>query len=213
MIRLEKVSIHQGDFSLSEIDLQVNDGAYATLMGPSGVGKTTLLESICGLRRVKSGRIFFGDQEITKLAASQREVGFVPQDLALFPTMRVDHQIGFGLSVRKQSASSIKTRVDEIAELLEIAHLLERFPGGLSGGEQQRVALGRAIAFRPKLLCLDEPLSSLDEPTRIRMVELLKNIHEYERVTVLHVTHNQGDALSLATQKFELDSGRIHQTD
>lgn len=209
MIRLERVSIEQGEFKLAEIDLSVPSGGYATLMGASGVGKTTLLEAICGIRTVGAGRIFFENRNITRTPSSQRGIGFVPQDTALFPTMRVGQQIGFGLSVRKLDESVIKNRVEEVAKLIEIEDLLLRYPHELSGGQKRRVALARAIAFRPRLLCLDEPLESLDDPGRQRMVGLLKSIHQQGEVTVIHVTHNLAEALDLATLKLELTSNGI----
>ena len=209
MIRLERASIEQGEFELAEIDLSVPSGGYATLMGASGVGKTTLLEAICGIRTVGAGRIFFENRNITRTPSSQRGIGFVPQDTALFPTMRVGQQIGFGLSVRKLDESVLKNRVEEVAKLIEIEDLLLRYPHELSGGQKRRVALARAIAFRPTLLCLDEPLESLDDPGRQRMVGLLKSIHQQGEVTVIHVTHNLAEALDLATLKLELTSNGI----
>lgn len=209
MIQLENLTVENGEFSLCNVELKVAKGSYATLMGASGVGKTTLLEAISGLRRVRSGTIYCGDQEITDLRPADRQIGFVPQDLALFPTMRVGPQIGFGLSVRKLDSNSIRNRIAELADLLELSELLKRYPHELSGGQQQRVALARAIAFHPKLLLLDEPLGSLDEPTRLRMVKFLKSIHQNEEVTVLHVTHNMAEALELATQKFEFSDTQI----
>jgi ABC-type sugar transport system ATPase subunit len=209
MITIDKLSIRQGDFLLSDIELTIPTGDYGILMGPTGCGKTSLLESICGLRRIAGGQIMLDELEVTKLPPSARQIGYVPQDSALFPTMRVDQQIAFALEIRKFKKSIRAQRVSELAELLDIKSLLHRFPVGLSGGEKQRVALARALSFKPRLLCLDEPLSSLDDATRTRMAALLRTVHQRERVTVLHITHNAAEAHELGTIHFRLEDGRI----
>ncbi len=191
--------------------MEISTGEYGILMGPTGSGKTTLLEAICGLQPVMSGRIVLDKQDVTRLPASARQIGYVPQDSALFPTMRVDQQIEFSLKIRNCPRQARARRVEELAELLGIAGLLTRYPQGLSGGEQQRVALARALAFRPRLLCLDEPLSSLDDSTRNRLTELLREVHRLERVTVLHITHNAVEARELGTQRFRIVDGAIRQ--
>ena len=212
MIELEQLSIVQGDFSLRDINISIPQQAYAILMGQTGSGKTSLIETICGLRRPSGGRILIDGQEVTRLAPSQRQIGYVPQDSALFPTMKVERQIGFGLEVRKVNPADRKKRVNEIAELLQLTPLLERSPRGLSGGELQRVALARAIAFRPRLLCLDEPLSSLDQAARQSMIELLRSVHQSEQVTVLHITHSSTQCQQLGTVELRLADGEIELT-
>ena len=209
MITVEKLTIKQGDFCLNEIDLSVPTGQYGILMGATGSGKTTLIESLCGLRKVLGGRILLGDRDVTNEPASTRQIGYVPQDSALFPAMRVDQQIEFGLQVRHVDKSSRRQRVGELASLLDIESLLQRYPAGLSGGERQRVAIARALSFRPQLLCLDEPLSSLDDTTRTRLVKILRDVHHREKVTILHITHNSAEAKELGTVQFELKDGRI----
>lgn len=191
--------------------MEISTGEYGILMGPTGSGKTTLLEAICGLQPVMGGRIVLDKRDVTRLPASARQIGYVPQDSALFPTMRVDQQIEFSLKIRNCPRQARARRVKELAELLGIAGLLTRYPQGLSGGEQQRVALARALAFRPRLLCLDEPLSSLDDSTRNRLTELLREVHRLERVTVLHITHNAVEARELGTQRFRIVDGAIRQ--
>lgn len=212
MIELEQLSIVQGDFSLRDINISIPQQAYAILMGQTGSGKTSLIETICGLRRPSGGRILIDGQEVTRLAPSQRQIGYVPQDSALFPTMKVERQIGFGLEVRNVNPADRKKRVNEIAELLQLTPLLERSPRGLSGGELQRVALARAIAFRPRLLCLDEPLSSLDQAARQSMIELLRSVHQSEQVTVLHITHSSTQCQQLGTVELRLADGEIELT-
>lgn len=209
MIELRDVTIRQGDFELSGLSLQVESGQYAVLMGPTGCGKSTVLEAICGLCPVRSGQIIVDGQDVTHVDAAGRGVGYVPQDRALFPTMRIDKQIEFGLSIRKASKQVLRERVNQLAELVGISHLLHRFPRGLSGGEKQRVALARALSFRPRLLCLDEPLSALDDETRNRIAGLLQTIHNQEQVTVLHITHNADEAVQLGTTHFRFEGKQI----
>lgn len=173
-------------------------------MGKTGCGKTTLLEAVCGLRPVSSGKVALCGQDVTKRRPAERGVGYVPQDLALFPTLTVHENLGFALHARHWSAADTQARVREMAQFLGIDSLLERYPVGLSGGESQRVALGRALAFRPKVLLLDEPLSALDEDTRAEMVSLLRDVQRVTGVTVLHVTHSQAEARRLADRLFVL---------
>ena len=213
MIELSDVCIQQGEFALESISCSVDTGEYAVFMGPTGCGKTTMLELICGLRRLGSGSIKIQGREISKLPASRRDIGYVPQDRALFPTMRVDQQIEFGLVARRASSGYRRERVRELAELLGIDHLLSRYPVGLSGGECQRVALARALSFRPRLMCLDEPLSALDDKTRGQMAELLQKIHVEEHVTVLHITHNAEDAKRLGTIHFRFQGRQLVRID
>ena len=165
MIRLEKLGLNQGDFTLDEVSFEIPDGSYGLLVGKSGCGKTTVLEAICGLREANSGKIYLAEEEVTSLKPGERGVGYVPQDGALFPTLSTREQLAFALRLRKVEPSSIAKRVEELANRLGIEQLLDRMPEGLSGGERQRVALGRALSIRPKFLCLDEPLSALDDET------------------------------------------------
>lgn len=198
MIELIDVVIRIGDFSLNKISLRVEDGQYAVLMGKTGSGKTTILEAICGLRRVQSGRIMIDGQDVTRWAPADRNIGYVPQDLALFPSLTVREHLEFGMRLRRMSSEHIANKSQKLANWLEISHLMARKPKGLSGGESQRVALGRAIAFGPALLLLDEPLSALDAATRVSVQGLLREVSKRTGISVLHVTHNQEEADSLA---------------
>ena len=209
MIRIEKLALRQGDFSLTGIDLEVPSGAYGALIGKSGCGKTTILEAICGLRTATNGHIHLGDNEVTSLKPGERGVGYVPQDGALFPNLSVAEQLAFALQIRKISPSLIAERVEALAEHLGIKHLLERMPDGLSGGERQRVALGRALSIRPRFLCLDEPLSALDDETHEEICELLLHAVKGEDVTVLHVTHNKREVERLADIVFRMTDGKL----
>ena len=212
MIEVKDLCITQGAFRMHELNLQLVTGAYGVLMGKSGCGKTTLMEAICGLRRIRSGRISLGGRDVTRLRPGERNIGYVPQDGALFPTMNVFDQIAFGLRVRGAGRLEIDSRVGETASSLGITHLLERMPVGLSGGETQRVAIGRALAVRPAILCLDEPLSALDEDTRQEMIDLLRQLRSESPITTLHITHQRSEAQSLADELFVLDNGELQQS-
>jgi molybdate/tungstate transport system ATP-binding protein len=209
MIAASDLTIISGKFSLRGIDFIIPTGAYAILMGPTGCGKTSLLEALCGLRAVQRGRIELDGRDVTALRPAERGIGYLPQDMALFANLTVAENIGFALSVRGASRAEIVARVRALAELLGVAALLERSTEGLSGGERQRVALGRALAAKPSILCLDEPLSSLDEGTRDGMVALLRTVRIHEGVTVLHVTHSQREAEALGDLHLHLRDGRV----
>lgn len=209
MIELRDVCIRAGDFALEKISFVVPAGAYAVLMGRTGRGKTTILESICGLRTVDSGKILIGQTDVTDWMPGDRQIGYVPQDLALFPTLTVREHLAFALKLRKQSNTVISQRCNELANVLGISDLLHRSIEGLSGGESQRVALGRALSFHPSVLLLDEPLSALDESTRAEMQDLLTRVKTTTGVTILHVTHSNEEAEALSDIRFVLDDGKI----
>jgi molybdate/tungstate transport system ATP-binding protein len=209
MIALEQISIRAGAFALTDVSFTVPSGTYSVLMGPTGCGKTTLIEIICGLRKAAAGRVLVNNRDVTREPPGNRGVGYVPQDGALFPTLTVRQQLGFALRIRHRPETEIAQRVAELANQLGVAHLLDRKPPGLSGGERQRVALGRALAFRPSILCLDEPLSALDEDTKDDMYMLLLSVQQHERVTALHVTHSREDAERLADVVLRVENGKV----
>jgi len=200
MIKCNNIHIKQGKFSLSDISFQISKGDYVVLMGKTGCGKTTVLESICGLRKIDAGEIWLNDEEITKFPPAKREIGYVPQDGALFETMTVAQNIGFALKIRKWGKKRIEERVSELANLLDVVYLLKREAHDLSGGEKQRVALARALSFYPDVLCLDEPLSALDEGTKETMFELLTVLKKNLDITILHVSHSKVEAVRLANK-------------
>jgi ABC-type sugar transport system ATPase subunit len=209
MIAVENLSLRVGGFALSNISFAVENGRYAVLMGRTGSGKTTLLEAICGLRKVAEGQIILHDTNVTAMKPAQRAIGYVPQDGALFSTMSVRENLAFALQVRRMAREPMTTRVTELADWLGLKDLLNRRIPGLSGGERQRVAIGRALAARPSVLCMDEPLSALDDETREQMLGLLKTVNQRENVTVLHVTHNLAEAQRLADRILRIESGQI----
>ena len=209
MIELRNVSIQAGSFSLNDVSFHVARGQYAVLMGRTGRGKTTILESICGLRKITSGQILIDGVNVTNWAPADREIGYVPQDLALFPTLSVQQHLEFALKLRRYSRQSIAQRTAELAAVLGLEHLLGRTIAGLSGGESQRVALGRALSFHPSVLLLDEPLSALDESTRGEMHTLLRKVQQKTGVTTLHVTHSSEEADALADRRIVLENGKL----
>mgnify|MGYP001614480955 FL=1 len=212
MIRFDTLSWHAGAFRLDGISFTVPSGRYAVLMGQTGCGKTTLLEILCGLRQPANGRVFIGGRDVTGLPPGERGIGYVPQDGAMFPTMTVREQIGFALAIRRRSGAEIAARVKELADQLGVAHLLDRLPQHLSGGERQRVALGLALAAKPSVLLLDEPLSALDEELRDDLAALLKRVQRELGLTALHITHSRHEAAQLADVMFRLESGRVEET-
>ena len=207
MIELENITWSTGArVILDDLTLTIPSGTYAVLMGSTGCGKTTLLEVLCGLRQPQKGRVLIDGRDVTALEPRERGSGYVPQDLALFPSLKVFDQIAFALMLRGLPAES---RVRELANELAISHLLDRQPEALSGGEKQRVAIARALAANPKLLLLDEPLSALDEAMRGEAAAMLKRIQQQHQLTVLHVTHSQAEATQLADLRLSFASGRI----
>jgi ABC-type sugar transport system ATPase subunit len=211
MIAVEDLSVRAGAFALEHVSLCVPSGEYAVLMGRTGSGKTTLLEAVAGLKPVHAGRVFLVGHDVTRLKPAERGVGYLPQDLALFPTLTVRDHLAFALEIRGWERDKIERRVGELADLLGIGRLLHRRPAGLSGGESQRVALGRALSFHPRVLLLDEPLSALDDETRQEMYALLRSVQRQTGVTALHVTHNGGEARQLADRLFVLRDGVVEE--
>lgn len=211
MIRIEDLSNDWKEFKINNVNLQIEDSEYFVILGPSGSGKTMLLELIAGMWSLDSGKIYIDNQDITMLPPEKRGIGFVYQDYMLFPHKTVFENIAFGLKVRKVAKEEIKTKVNEMMDLLRISHLADRLPRTLSGGEQQRTALARALIIYPKILLMDEPLSALDRKTRDELMQELKEIHRKFDVTLVHVTHNFDEALMLADRIAIMRNGEISQ--
>jgi ABC-type sugar transport system ATPase subunit len=211
MIRAENIRFRIGDFRLNDVSLEVGQGEYFVLLGPPGSGKSLFLETVCGLRRTESGRIFINNLDVTGLEPRLRRIGYVPQDYALFPHRSVKGNIRFGLEAEGLDAAAIERRIGNIAELLKISHLLHRGTDGLSGGERQQAALGRALVIRPAVLLLDEPVSALDESTRESVCGELKRIQRGIGITTIHVCHQLQEAFSVADRAGILRDGEFQQ--
>lgn len=198
---------------LEEASVSIPANTYVMLMGATGCGKTSLLEIICGLRKPSAGRVLLDGRDVTDLEPRERGIGYVPQDLALFPGLSVREQIAFAPKLRGLPAAELETRVNRLAEQFCIAPLLNRLPDALSGGEKQRVALARALAAQPRLLLLDEPLSALDESMRAEAASLLQKVQKEHALTVLHVTHSSSEAAALGQLHLRLANGRLEAGD
>jgi len=211
MIKIENLSKDWKEFKIKDISLEINDAEYFIFLGPSGSGKTMLLELIAGMWYPDSGKIFMNDKEVTQLPPEKRGVGFVYQNYMLFPHKTVFENIAFGLNIRKVDKEEIQTKVDEMMKLFGISHLANRLPRTLSGGEQQRTALARALIIHPQVLLMDEPLSALDRITREELIQEFKKIHKEFNITIIHVTHNFDEALQLADRIAIIKKGTVSQ--
>jgi len=211
MLRAEGISKDWKEFRLREISFEVNEGEHFVILGPSGAGKTVLLEIIAGIIEPDSGRVYLNGWDVTDLPPEKRGLAYVPQNYALFPNMSVYDNIAFGLKVRKVPKVEIERKVREISKVLGIEHLLHRKPKTLSGGEQQRVALARALAVEPPLILLDEPFANLDVQTRSRLIGEMKRWREELGFTALHVTHSFEEAVSLGDRVGVMLNGRLVQ--
>jgi multiple sugar transport system ATP-binding protein len=196
---------------LDRVDLEIADGEYVVLLGRSGCGKSTLLRCIAGLEEVSEGRVFIGDRDVTDVSPRDRDVAMVFQSYALYPHMTVAQNLAFALEIRSRPRAEIDKAVREAADLLDIAHLLDRLPAHLSGGQRQRVAMGRAIVRRPAVFLFDEPLSNLDAALRHHMRLELKRLHRQLGGTFVHVTHDQIEAMTLGDRLVLLDGGVVQQ--
>ena len=212
-VRFEKIDkSYDGEvLVVRNLNLNIAKGEFVTMLGPSGSGKTTTLMMLAGFETPTNGEIFLEDKPISKIPPYEREIGMVFQNYALFPHMTVQENLSFPLEVRKMSKSDIKEKVTKVLDMVELGDFATRFPAQLSGGQQQRVALARALVFEPRLVLMDEPLGALDKNLREQMQYEIKHIHERINITVVYVTHDQSEALTMSNRIAVFNDGVIQQ--
>ncbi len=196
---------------LKGINLKIQDGEFLILVGPSGCGKSTLMNTIAGLEDITEGRILIGGEDVVNRSPKDRDIAMVFQSYALYPSMNVRDNIAFGLEMRKVPKAAREAEVERVARLLQIEHLLDRKPSQLSGGQRQRVAMGRALARKPKIYLFDEPLSNLDAKLRVEMRAEIKKLHQTLGTTIVYVTHDQIEAMTLADRIAVMKGGVVQQ--
>jgi iron(III) transport system ATP-binding protein len=217
MLKLENISkSYKRKKVVSDFSLKVEEGDFLVILGPSGSGKTTLLRLIAGLETPDAGEIFIDNKLVSSgrniVSPNKRELGMVFQDLALWPHMTLKENIVFGFKAKKISKEEINNKVDKVLKLVHLDEHYKSYPGELSGGERQRLALARSLVLEPKVLLLDEPLSSLDPLLKDKMIDLIKEIYEKFKITIVYVTHEQTEAKLLGTKVAIMDKGVLKQT-
>lgn len=211
-VLLTKVEKRFGDVvALKSLDLEVREGEFLTLLGPSGCGKTTTLRMIAGFEQPDKGTILLGDEDVTMVAPQHREIGMVFQDYALFPHMTIEDNIAFGLKERGYEKSKINARVKELLDLIRLPQVHDRYPSEVSGGQQQRIAVARAVAYPPRVLLMDEPLGALDLKLREVMQTELRRIQQELQITTVYVTHDQTEAMNMSDRIVVMNEGEIEQ--
>jgi multiple sugar transport system ATP-binding protein len=211
-VTLRNVCKSYGDVKISKnVDLEINSGEFVVFVGPSGCGKSTLLRCIAGLEDITSGDLYMGDKRMNDVEPSKRGVGMVFQSYALYPHLNLFDNMSFGLKLAKADKAEIKKRVDHAADILQLGHLLERQPKALSGGQRQRVAIGRTLVSQPDVFLLDEPLSNLDAALRVQMRIEIAKLHKKLNCTMIYVTHDQVEAMTMAEKIVVLDGGYVSQ--
>ena len=211
MIKVEGLTILFESFRIEELNIRIEEEEFHFLLGPTGSGKTLILESIMGLHKPKKGKIWIGDREVQNLPPERRNISYVPQDLALFPHLKVKENILFGIKARNLDAKAYEEYVQVLIEVMKIGHVIDRYPANLSGGEKKRVALLRALAPKPKLLLLDEPVSGLDASIKVEIQQQLKILHSSFHTTTLCVTHDFEEAYLLGDEMTVFIDGRVAQ--
>lgn len=197
--------------AVNDANFVIQEGEFFTLLGPSGCGKTTLLRTIAGFYRQEEGDLYFGERKMNDVPTHQRNIGMVFQNYAIFPHMTVFENVSYGLKARKVGKKDIEKRVMEALEMVELSHLRDRAPSEMSGGQQQRIALARAIVIRPGLLLMDEPLSNLDAKLRVKMRSDIRLLQKELNITTVYVTHDQEEALAVSDRIAVMNNGRIQQ--
>ena len=213
-IKINKLNKYYGDLHIiKDVDIEIEDKSFTVLVGPSGSGKSTMLRMIAGLEEINSGEISIDDKVVNKLDPKDREIAMVFQSYALYPHMTVFDNMALGLKLRKTPKDIINEKVNEAAKILQLEEYLNRLPKQLSGGQRQRVAIGRAITRDPKIFLFDEPLSNLDAKLRVEMRREIKKLHQDLQTTMVYVTHDQTEAMSLGTKIALMNNGKIEQFD
>ena len=213
-VKLEHITKRYGEVTaVDDMNLDITDGEFITLVGPSGCGKSTTMETIAGLTLPTEGTIYIGDREVTNLPPKDRGIAMVFQNIALFPHMDVYDNISFGLRLRKYDKEEIDERVDRAAETVQMQGMLDRMPSEMSGGQRQRVAIARALVRKPAVFLMDEPLANLDAKLRVHMRTELQRIHNDLETTVIYVTHDQEEAMTMSDRVAVIDGGELQQID
>ena len=213
-LKIEELSKNFGSTEvLRKINLEIDEGNFLVLLGPSGCGKSTLLNIIAGLETINEGNVFIDDYNVSKVEPKDRNIAMVFQSYALYPSMNVKENMIFGLKQAKTSKEKIQEQLEKVSKFLQVDQLLERKPSQLSGGQRQRVAIGRALVREPRIFLFDEPLSNLDAKLRVEMRREIKKLHQQLKTTVVYVTHDQTEAMSLGTRIAIMNLGVIQQND
>ena len=213
-LKIEELSKNFGTTEvLRKINLDIDEGNFLVLLGPSGCGKSTLLNIIAGLETINKGNVFIDDYNVSKVEPKDRNIAMVFQSYALYPSMNVKENMVFGLKQAKTSKEKIEEQLEKVSKFLQVDQLLERKPSQLSGGQRQRVAIGRALVREPRIFLFDEPLSNLDAKLRVEMRREIKKLHQQLKTTVVYVTHDQTEAMSLGTRIAIMNHGVIQQND
>ncbi len=211
-VKIDGATKLYGDFKACDnINLDIKEGEFFTLLGPSGCGKTTLLRMIAGFNKIDSGRIYFNDKKINDIPADKRNIGMVFQNYAIFPHMTVQDNVAYGLKARKIKGDDLLARTKESMDMMQISDLKDRMPSQLSGGQQQRVALSRAVVIFPDVLLMDEPLSNLDAKLRVTMRTGIRKVQKQLNITTIYVTHDQEEALSISDRIAIINKGQVEQ--
>ena len=211
-LKIEELSKNFGTTEvLRKINLDIDEGNFLVLLGPSGWGKSTLLNIIAGLETINEGNVFIDDYNVSKVEPKDRNIAMVFQSYALYPSMNVKENMVFGLKQAKTSKEKIEEQLEKVSKFLQVDQLLERKPSQLSGGQRQRVAIGRALVREPRIFLFDEPLSNLDAKLRVEMRREIKKLHQQLKTTVVYVTHDQGEALTMSNRIAVFNDGKVQQ--
>ena len=211
-VRLEHITKRYDDITaVDDVNMEIEDGEFVTFVGPSGCGKSTTMEAVAGLTQPTEGQVYIGDDDVTNLAPKDRGVAMVFQNIALFPHMDAFENISFGLRLRKYDDEEVRRRVEQAADIVQLEGMLDRMPDELSGGQRQRVAIARAIVRNPDVFLMDEPLANLDAKLRVHMRTELQRLHRELGTTIIYVTHDQAEAMTMSNRIAVLNEGRLQQ--